>query len=223
MNQNPGIFGKKVGFTQIFTDDGNVRRVTVIQTGPVTVVGKRTKEKDGYVALVLGLVDAKDKHVNKAEAGIFKKAGVTAKRIVKELRCSEEFAGKFEVGGVMKLDQIFEAGQKVDTQGTTKGRGFTGVMRRWNFAGAGSDTHGTHEYRRHGGSIGTNMTPGRTLPNVKMGGHYGDETVSMLNLQIVKLDVEKNLLMIDGGVPGAKNSLVLVRHAVKTRKRKAGR
>lgn len=223
MNQNPGIFGKKVGFTQIFTDDGNVRRVTVIQAGPVTVVGKRTKEKDGYTALVLGLTDAKDKHVNKAEAGIFKKAGVTAKRTVKELRCSEEFQGKFEVGAVMKLDQVFEVGQKVDTQGTTKGRGFTGVMRRWNFAGAGSDTHGTHEYRRHGGSIGTNMTPGRTLPNVKMGGHYGDETVSMLNLVLVRMDVEKNLLMIDGGVPGAKNSLVLVRHAVKTRKKKAGR
>ena len=222
MNQNPGIFGRKVGFTQIFAADGNVRRVTIIEAKPV-VVGKRTIAQDGYVALVFGLIDAKDKHVTKPQAGIFKKANVGAKRIVKELRCSEEFAAKFEVGAAIKLDDIFQEGQKVDTQGTTKGRGFTGVMRRWNFAGAGSNTHGTHEYRRHGGSIGTNMTPGRTLPNVKMGGHYGDETVSILNVQLVRIDVEKNLLMIDGGVPGAKNSVVLIRHAVKTKKRKAGR
>ena len=121
----------------------------------------------------------------------------------------------------MKLDEIFTVGQKVDAQGTTRGRGFTGVMRRWSFAG-NVQTHGTHEYRRHGGSIGTNMTPGRTLPNIKMGGHYGDETVSMLNLVVVRVDAENHQVMVRGGVPGSKNGLVLVRHAVKAPRAKGG-
>ena len=112
---------------------------------------------------------------------------------------------------------------KVDARGTTRGRGFTGVMRRWNFAGAGSDTHGTHEYRRHGGSIGTNMTPGRTLPNLRMGGQYGNETVSILNLKVARVDAEKNLLMVEGGVPGARNGFVLLRHAVKASKKSTKR
>ena len=119
-------------------------------------------------------------------------------------------------GQVVKLDQVFEVGQFVDTQGRTRGRGFTGVMRRWNFAGMGR-SHGTHEYHRHGGSIGTNMTPGRTLPNIKMSGQYGNETVSMQNLKLARIDVEKNLLMIEGGVPGANQGVVLVRAAVKRR------
>jgi large subunit ribosomal protein L3 len=220
MNQQPGIIGRKIGNTQFFDASGDVQRVTVVAAGPVTVVGKRTKEKDGYVALVLGMDDAKEKHLSKPVLGAFKKANIAPKRTVRELRCDEAFAGKFEVGAVMKLDEVFEVGQKVDAKGKTRGRGFTGVMRRWNFAGAGSNTHGTHEYRRHGGSIGTNMTPGRTLPNLKMGGHYGDETVSMLNLEIVKMDVEKHLLFIAGGVPGAKNSVVLIRHGVKARAKK---
>jgi large subunit ribosomal protein L3 len=220
MNQNPGVYGRKLGCTQLFTEDGSIQRVTIIEAGPLMVLGKRTKEKDGYVALVVGLDERKEKHTTKPMAGYFKKAGTTPKRVVKEIRCSEEFVGKFEIGAQVKLDQVFEAGQLVDARGTTRGRGFTGVMRRWNFAGAGSDTHGTHEYRRHGGSIGTNMTPGRTLPNLKMGGQYGNETVSVLNLKLAKIDVEKNLLIIEGAVPGTKNGLVLVRTAVKTKIRK---
>lgn len=219
MNQKPGIIGRKVGFTQFFMDDGNVSRATVIECGPVVVVGKRTKEKDGYTALVLGLSEAKEKHLTKAELGVFKKAGVTPKRTVKELRCAEDFAGKYEVGQTMKLDEIFEVGQLVDTKGKTRGRGFTGVMRRWNFAGF-VQTHGTHEYKRHGGSIGTNMTPGRTLPNVKMPGHYGDETTSILNLRVSRIDADKHLLFIEGGVPGTKNGFVTVRHAVKKNPKK---
>jgi len=222
MNQNPGVFGRKLGCTQLFTADGSVQRVTVIEAGPLHVVGKRTKEKDGYVALVFGLGERKEKHTTKPVAGFYKNANQTPKRTLKELRCSEEFAAKFEVGAVVKLDEVFEVGQKVDTQGVTRGRGFTGVVRRWSFAGF-VQTHGTHEYRRHGGSIGTNMTPGRTLPNLKMPGHYGDETVSVLNLKIARIDAEKNLPLIEGGIPGAKNGLVLVRHAVKKRLRKAGR
>ncbi|HEY3820948.1 MAG TPA: 50S ribosomal protein L3 [Polyangiaceae bacterium] len=223
MNTQPGIYGRKLGCTQIFADDGSVKRVTVIEAGPITVLAKRTQEKDGYTALVLGFDERKEKHTSKPLAGYFKKANITPKRLVKELRCEPEFAAKWEVGQPLKLDEIFQPGQMVDARGTTRGRGFTGVMRRWNFAGAGSDTHGTHEYRRHGGSIGTNMTPGRTLPNLKMGGQYGNETVSILNVRLAKVDAEKNLLMLEGGTPGAKNGIVLIRTAVKTRKRSTKR
>jgi large subunit ribosomal protein L3 len=202
--------------THLYKEDGTVQRVTVVDTSSVIVVGKRTKEKDGYSALVLGLKDAKDKHLTKAQKGHFAKAGAPAKRVVQELRCDEEFAGKFEIGKAPNLADIFTAGQYVDTRGTTRGRGFSGVVRRWSMAGF-VQTHGTHEYRRHGGSIGTNMTPGRTLPNLKMPGQYGNETVSVLNLRIARVDAEKGLLLVEGGIPGSKNQTVLVRHAVKSR------
>ncbi|MBX3188074.1 MAG: 50S ribosomal protein L3 [Labilithrix sp.] len=222
MNTKPGIIGKKLGFTQLYKDDGTVQRVTVVDMSAVSLVGKRTKEKDGYTALVFGITDAKEKHLTKADLGAFKKKNVAPKRDLRELRCSEEFAAKFEVGAPINIGEIFQAGQLVDARGKTRGRGFTGVVRRWSFAGFVS-THGTHEYRRHGGSIGTNMTPGRTLPNLKMPGQYGDETVSVLNMRVARVDAEKGLLMIEGGIPGSKNQLVLVRHAVKERLRKAGR
>jgi large subunit ribosomal protein L3 len=222
MNTQPGIFGRKLGCTQIFEEDGTVTRVTVVEAGPVVVLGKRTPEKDGYTALVLGLDERKDKHTTKPAAGFFKKAGATPKRFVKELRCDPDFASKWEVGQTLKLDEIFQPGQLVDTRGTTKGRGFTGVVRRWGFAGAVT-THGTHEYRRHPGSIGTNMTPGRTLPNLKMGGQYGNETVSILNIKVARVDAEKHLLLLEGGVPGAPNGFVLVRRAVKAKKKSAKR
>ena len=221
MNTQPGIYGKKLGCTQLFTPDGSVQRVTVIEAGPITVVSKRTVEKDGYSALVLGFEERKEKHTTKPLAGYYKKANQTPKRLLKELRCEADFAAKYEAGQVMKLDEIFQPGQLVDAKGVTRGRGFTGVMRRWSMAG-GVGSHGTHEYFRHGGSIGTNMTPGRTLPNLKMPGQYGNETVSMLNLEVARVDAEKHLLMVLGGVPGAKNSTVLVRHAVKTPKGKGG-
>ncbi len=221
MNKKPGIIGRKIGCTQLFTADGTVQRVTVVQAGPLTVVGKRTVERDGYVAVVLGFEERKEKHTNKPLAGQFKKAGISPKRIVKELRCDEAFSAQYEVGAVISLDTLFKAGDTVDAQGRTRGRGFTGVMRRWNFAGF-PRTHGTHEYQRHGGSIGTNMTPGRTLPNIKMAGQYGDETVSILNLTVARVDAVQNLLMIEGGIPGAKNTVVTVRHAVKARLAKGG-
>ena len=217
MNQKPGVFGRKLGMTQIFAEDGNVKRVTVIEAGPLVVVGKRTQEKDGYSALVFGLGERKESHTNKALAGAFKKANVSPMRTLRELRVDAEFVAKFEIGQAVKLDQVFEAGQFVDTRGVSRGRGFTGVVRRWGFAG-GVSSHGTHEYFRHGGSIGTNMTPGRTLPNLKMPGQYGNETISVLNLKIARIDVEKNLLLIEGGIPGSKNGLVLVRKAVKKHK-----
>ena len=178
------------------------------------VLGKKTVEKDGYSALVLGLGERKEKHTKKPVLGALKKAGQTPKRVVRELRAAPEHVAKFEVGQKVGVDQVFEVGQFVDAQGRTRGRGFTGVVRRWNFAGA-VQTHGTHEYRRHGGSIGTNMTPGRTLPGLKMPGHYGDEVVSALNLKIAKLVPEDDLVLIEGAVPGSSNSIVVVRGAVK--------
>ncbi|MBX3208481.1 MAG: 50S ribosomal protein L3 [Labilithrix sp.] len=219
MNTKPGIIGKKLGMTQLYKEDGTVQRVTVVDVSSLQVVGKRTKEKDGYTAVIFGMTDAKEKHLAKAQQGAFKKANVTAKRILRELRCEEDFAAKFEIGGAVNLADIFQPGQIVDTQGITRGRGFTGVVRRWGFAGF-VQTHGTHEYRRHGGSIGTNMTPGRTLPNLKMPGQYGSETVSILNLRVARVDAEKNLLMIEGGIPGPRNAVVSVRHGVKGRERK---
>jgi large subunit ribosomal protein L3 len=222
MNLQPGIFGRKVGSTQLFEKDGTVTRVTVISAGPVVVIGKRTPEKDGYTALILGFEERKAKHTAKALAGLFKKANASPKRLLKELRCDAEFAARWEIGQPLKLDDIFQPGMRVDARGTTRGRGFTGVVRRWGFAGAVT-THGTHEYRRHPGSIGTNMTPGRTLPNLKMGGQYGNETVSILNLKVARVDAEKHLLLLEGGVPGARNGFVLVRQAVKSAKKSTKR
>ncbi|MFO0567762.1 MAG: 50S ribosomal protein L3 [Polyangiaceae bacterium] len=215
MNTHPGVIGRKLGMTQVFAEDGSVISCTVVEARPV-VVGKRTKEKDGYDAVVLGLKDRKEKHTSKPLAGVYKKASVAPKRWLRELRCSAEFAAQFEVGSEVKLDSVFEVGQFVDVQGMTRGRGFTGVMRLHNFAGQ-VQTHGTHEYKRHGGSIGTNMTPGRVLPGVRMPGQYGNEKVTVLNQRVVKVNPEESLIFVEGGVPGAKNSLVFVRGAVKRR------
>jgi large subunit ribosomal protein L3 len=217
MNTHPGLIGKKLGNTQVFQDDGNVVRVTVVRVGPCTVVGKRTMEKDGYSALVLGFEDAREKHVNKPQATAFQKAGVTPKKVVREFRLPAEDVAKYEVGQVLKPSEVFSVGQHVDVSGRTKGRGFTGVMKRWNFKGARSDTHGTHEYRRHGGSIGTNMTPGRTLANLKMPGQYGSERVTVLNLKVARIVDDEQLLLIEGSVPGSRNGYVTVRGAIKKR------
>ena len=219
MNTKPGIIGKKLGMTHLYKEDGTVMRVTVVDTSEVLVVGKRTQEKDGYNALILGMKDAKEKHLTKPQLGAFKKANVPAKRVLRELRVEADQLEKHEVGKHVNLGELFTAGQIVDAQGRTRGRGFSGVVRRWSFAGF-VQTHGTHEYRRHGGSIGTNMTPGRTLPNIKMPGQYGNETVSVLNLKVARVDADKHLLMIEGGIPGSKNALVTVRHGVKGRERK---
>lgn len=214
MNTNLGLIGKKLGNTQLFNEDGNVQRVTVISCGPCVVVGKRTEEKDGYTALVLGYGDRSEKQTSKPVAGFFAKIKQPVKRTIKELRMSAEDVAKYEVGQTLKPSEIFTVGQKVDVSGTSQGRGFTGVMTRWNFAGFGR-SHGTHEYRRHGGSIGTNMTPGRTLPNLKMPGQSGNVATTSQNLKVARIMDEEQLLLIEGAVPGAKNNLVTVRHAIK--------
>ena len=215
MNQNIGLIGKKLGNTQIFNEDGSVTRVTAIQIGPCTVLGKRTPERDGYSALILGFGEKREKSCTKPLAGYYKKLGQKPAEAIREFRLPVEALVKFEIGQVLKPSEIFKDGQKVDVIGTTRGRGFTGVMRRWNFSGAGTDSHGTHEYRRHGGSIGTNMTPGRTLPNLKMPGQYGNERVTMLNLPVAQIFDDEQILLIEGGVPGSRNGIVEVRGAIK--------
>jgi len=221
MNTHPGLIGKKLGNTQIFLENGDVQRVTVVRVGPCSVVGKRTEDKDGYSALILGFEDKREKLVNKPEMGLFTKAGVTPKRLVRELRLPAEQVAKHEVGSVLTPSEVFEVGQFVDVSGRSKGRGFAGVLKRHNFSGAGTDGHGTHEYKRHGGSIGANMTPGRVLPGIKMPGHYGNENVTILNLKVARIMDEEQLVLIEGAVPGPRNGFVTVRGAIK--KKNAGR
>ena len=215
MNTNPGLIGTKLGKTQIFLDDGEVRRVTAIKAGPCVVVGKRTPEKDGYAALRLGFGERRAKLVTKPEAGAFKKAGVEAPRMVLEFRMDAELLERFEVGQKLGPGDIFQEGQFVDVSGTSKGRGFTGVMKRHNFAGAGTVGHCTHEAKRHGGSIGMNMTPGRTHRGQKMPGQHGNKKATILNLQVVRVLAEENIVLVDGGVPGPRNAFVTVKGAIK--------
>jgi large subunit ribosomal protein L3 len=220
MNTNLGLLGKKLGSTQFFHADGTVARCTAIKVA-CRVVGKRTLEKDGYSAVILGMGEKREKLVNKAQKGFFEKTKQPASRTLRELRLAPELVAKYEVGQELKPSEHFTEGQKVDVCGQTRGRGFTGVMRRWNFTGAGKDTHGTHEYKRHGGAIGTNMTPGRTFLNLKMPGQYGDERVTMLNLVVAKVLDEEGIILVEGGVPGHRNAVVTVRGAVKTKRAKA--
>jgi large subunit ribosomal protein L3 len=217
MNTKPGLIGKKLGNTQIFDAEGLVHRVTVIECGPCTVVGKRTEERDGYSALVLGIGQKREKSVNKPEAGFFKKIDQKAALEMRELRLSADEVKKYEVGQVLKPSELFAVGQLVDVSGDSKGRGFTGVMKRHNFKGSRTQTHGTHEYQRHGGAIGTNMTPGRVFPGIKMPGQYGNSRVTVLNLRVAQVQDETNLVLVEGGVPGSRNSFVTVRGAVKAK------
>lgn len=219
MNQNPGVIGRKLGMTQIFAEDGTVIPCTVVESNAI-VVGKRTKEKDGYDAIIVGTGERKDKHTNKAVAGQFKKANVPGRRTLREMRCSAEAAAAYEIGAELKVDQIFEEGQHVDVQGISRGFGFQGVVKRYHFAG-NIQTHGTHEYRRHGGSIGTRMTPGRVKLGMKMPGHMGDATTSVLNQKVAKVIADQNLILIRGGIPGSRGGLVVVRGAIK--KKNAGK
>lgn len=215
MNTNPGLIGTKLGNTQIFLDDGEVRRVTAIKAGPCVVIAKRTPAEHGYAALQLGFGSRREKLVSRPEAGHFKKVGVDAPRVVREFRIDDTLLERFEVGQTLGVADIFQEGQFVDVSGTSKGRGFTGVMKRHNFAGAGTVGHGTHEYKRHGGSIGQNMTPGRTLRGQKMAGQHGNEKSTVLNLKIVKVLSDENIVLVNGGVPGPRNGFVTVKGAVK--------
>ena len=205
-----GIIGRKIGMTQIFDEKGNVIPVTVIEAGPCVVAQKKTAEKDGYDAVQLGFVDAKEKHVNKAEKGHFEKAGVSLKRHLKEFRLDD--CSAYNVGDVITAD-TFAAGEKVDITGLTKGRGYTGCVKRWGHHILRM-THGTGPIHRQPGSMGS-IDPARIFKNHKMPGQYGNEQVTVLNLKVVKIDAEKNLIAVKGAIPGAKDGIVFVRNSVK--------
>ena len=208
-----GLIGKKVGMTQVFTEEGNFVPVTVVDVSSCIVVGKRTPEKDKYSAVMLGFGEVREKSLTRAMAGVFKKNGAALRRHLKEFRISAEEAAALNVGDQLKAD-LFQKGQRVDVTGTTKGRGFQGVMKRWSFAGF-RDSHGTHEYFRHPGAVGQRKTPGRVYPNKKMPGHYGVETVTTQNLTVVEVDAEKGLVLIKGAIPGHTDGIVYIRPSVK--------
>ena len=205
-----GIIGKKIGMTQIFDEIGNVIPVTVIQAGPCVVAQKKTVETDGYNALQLGFAEVKEKHMTKAEKGHFAKAGVENKKHLKEFRLDD--ISNVNVGDVITAD-TFAVGEKVDVTGMTKGRGYTGVIKRWNHHHLRM-THGTGPIHRQPGSMGV-IDPARIFKNKKMAGQYGNEQVTVLNLKVVKIDSEKNLIAIKGAIPGAKDGIVFVRDSVK--------
>ena len=206
-----GIIGKKIGMTQIFDEIGNVIPVTVIEAGPCVVTQKKTTENDGYEAVQLGFVDAKEKQLSKPAKGHFAKAGVAAKKHLKEFRLED--CSALNVGDTITAE-TFAAGDKVDVTGITKGRGYTGAIKRWNHHTLCS-THGVGPIHREVGSMGANSTPSRVFKNKKMAGQYGNEQVTVLNLKVVKIDAEKNLIAVKGAIPGAKNGIVFLRDSVK--------
>ena len=206
---NKAIIGKKLGMTQVFLADGTMVPVTVIQAGPCTVTQKKTEERDGYSALQFGFDDVAEKKLNKPQLGHLKKASVTVKHL-HEFRLENS---DLEVGAKVLCD-VFAEGDVVDVTGTTKGHGYTGVIKRWNQHRL-KETHGVGPVHREVGSMGANSSPSRVMPGKHLAGQYGVEQVTILNLKVVKVDKEKGVILVKGAVPGAKNSIVYLRNAVK--------
>ena len=204
------ILGKKIGMTQIFTEEGNLIPVTVVQAGPCPVVQKKTEEVDGYTAVQVGFDDKKERRSNKPEKGHFAKAGVSVKKHLKEFKL--ENAAEMNVGDVLTVEQFAE-GDVLDVTGTSKGHGYAGTIKRWG-THRGPMTHGSH-YHRGPGSLGACSSPSRVFKGKKLPGHYGVDTVTIQNLDLVKVDTERNLLLIRGSVPGPKGGLLIVKNAVK--------
>ena len=204
------ILGKKLGMTQIFAEDGTLIPVTVVEAGPCSVVQKKTVETDGYSAVQVGFGDKKEKNTNKPMKGHFAKAGVAVKRYLRELKLDN--AEEMNVGDVIKAD-IFEAGDVLDVTGTSKGHGYSGTVKRWG-SHRGPMAHGSH-YHRAPGSLGACSSPSRVYKGKKLPGHFGVEKVTIQNLDLVKVDAERNLLLIKGSVPGPKGGLLVIKNAVK--------
>lgn len=204
------ILGKKLGMTQLFCDDGKMIPVTVVEAGPCSVVQKKTVEKDGYSAIQIGYGDKKEKNTNKPTKGHFAKAGVAVKRYLRELKLDN--AEEMNVGDIIKAD-VFEAGELLDVTGTSKGHGYVGTIKRWG-THRGPMTHGSH-YHRGPGSLGACSSPSRVYKGKKLPGHYGVDRVTIQNLDLVKVDTERNLLLIKGSVPGPKGGLLIIKNAVK--------
>lgn len=206
-----GIIGRKIGMTQLFDDNGNVVPVTVIEAGPCTVVQKKTVETDGYNAVQLGFEDIADKKLTKPEKGHFEKAGVAPKRYLREFRF--ENIDSLNVKDIIKAD-VFAAGDRVDVVGTSKGKGFAGVIKRWNHHRL-KMTHGVGPVHREVGSMGPSTTPGKVPKGKKMAGHLGNERVTIQNLDVVKVDAENNLIALKGAIPGPKGGIVCITDSVK--------
>ena len=208
------ILGKKLGMTQIFDETGIMIPVTVIEAGPMTVLRNKTVESDGYKATVVAFEDLPEKKVGKPEAGAFKKANVGPKKYIKEFKYDDEY----EIGATITCE-MFAAGDHVDVSGVTKGKGFSGAIKRWNQHRL-KMTHGTGPVHRSLGSTGANSMPSKVIKGLHMAGQYGHENVTILNLEVVKVDAGKNVLLLKGAVPGPKNGLVAVRESVKAPKQK---
>lgn len=206
-----GIIGKKIGMTQLFDDKGNVVPVTVIEAGPCTVTQKKTVETDGYNAVQFGFQDVADRKVTKPAKGHFDKAGVAPKKFLREFRFDDIDA--FNVKDIVKAD-MFAAGDRVDVVGTSKGKGFAGVIKRWNHHRL-KMTHGVGPVHREVGSMGANSSPSRVFKGKKMAGHLGCERVTIQNLDVVKVDAENNLIALKGAIPGPKGGIVTITESVK--------
>ena len=206
-----GIVGKKLGMTQLFDANGNVVPVTVIEAGPCVISQKKTTENDGYEAVQIGYGDLKASKVNKPQKGHFQKGDVAPKKVLREFRFEDTSA--MNVGDIIKAD-VFAEGDTVDVRGTSKGKGYAGTIKRWNF-GRLNETHGTGPVHRHGGSLGACSTPSRVFKGKKMAGHLGNERVTVQNLSVVKVDAEKNLIAVKGAVPGPKGGIVVLFDSVK--------
>ncbi|GAB5557303.1 MAG: 50S ribosomal protein L3 [Schleiferiaceae bacterium] len=203
----PGLIGKKIGMTSIFSPEGKNLPCTVLEVGPCVVTQVKSEDVDGYRAIQIGYGEKKEKNTPKAEVGHFKKAGTTPKKRVAEFRDYE--MEDINLGDTLTVD-IFAEGEFVDIAGTSKGKGFQGVVKRHNFAGVGQATHGQHNRLRAPGSIGAGSDPSRVFKGMRMAGRMGGTAVKIQNLQVLKVDVEKNLLIVKGSVPGARNSFVIV-------------
>ena len=201
-----GIIGKKLGMTQLFDANGNVVPVTVIEAGPCVISQKKTAENDGYEAVQVGYGDLKASKVTKPQKGHFQKGDVAPKKVLREFRFEDTSA--MNVGDIIKAD-VFAEGDAVDVRGTSKGKGYAGTIKRWNF-GRLKETHGTGPVHRHGGSLGACSSPSRVFKGKKMAGHLGNERVTVQNLQVIKVLPEHNLLLVKGSVPGAKGSILLI-------------
>ncbi|MGO1369137.1 MAG: 50S ribosomal protein L3 [Senegalia sp. (in: firmicutes)] len=208
-----GILGKKVGMTQIFTEEGNVVPVTVVEAGPMNVVQIKTTDIDGYNAIQIGYSDIKEKNVNKPLKGHFNKAQVELKRHLAEFR-ADDVEG-FNVGDELKVD-LFEAGDMIDVSGVSKGKGFQGVIKKYGQS-RGPETHGSH-YHRRPGSMGASSSPSKVFKGKKLPGHMGHKKVTVQNLEIVKIDTENNLLLVKGAIPGPKGGLLTIKESVKASK-----
>jgi len=206
------LIGKKVGMTQIFDEAGKIIPVTAIEVGPCTVVQIKTVEQDGYSAVQLGFGDVKESKLNKPELGKFKKSKLTPKKYLREFRLDS--VEDLKVGDELKAD-VFAAGDKVDIQGTSKGKGFQGVIKRWNQS-RGPMGHGSM-YHRRPGSMGSTSTPGRVYPGKNLPGHMGVETITIQNLEVVKVDLDKNVILVKGSVPGAKGAILKIKSSVKAK------